>query len=352
MRIAYTEGIAMVTIKDIAKIAGVSPSTVSRVVSNHPRISHETSRKVKAIMEQEGYHPNIMAKSLVSKTTQTLGILLPRPAEELFQNDFFGELLRGIVTQATSVGYDTLITTVTKDSDELNAISRLVRGQRVDGILLLSSRTSDPVIGFLQENKFPFVLIGRSDEFHDVLSIDNNNIQAAQDATNHLLAQGHTRIGFINGPTNLVVSQDRLAGYHKALLEANITPRPEWTIAVDMMQQSGFRAISGYMSMPDRPSALVVFDDAIAFGVLRGLTELGYSVPEDISLVSFNNIPLSGLASTPISSVDIGIYHLGYTASQFLLRSAQGKPLPEDQIIIPHRLIVRKSSLKQISKEQ
>ncbi|MBW7475122.1 LacI family transcriptional regulator [Paenibacillus oenotherae] len=340
----------MVTIKDIAKIAGVSPSTVSRVVSNHPRISHETSRKVKAIMEELGYHPNIMAKSLVSKTTQTLGILLPRPAEELFRNEFFGELLRGIVTQATSAGYDTLITTVTKDTDELMAISRLVRGQRVDGILLLSSRTSDPIIGFLQENKFPFVLIGRSDEFPDVLSIDNNNIQAAQDATNHLIRQGHTRIGFINGPSNLVVAQDRLEGYHKALSDANLSTRPEWITSVDMIQESGFRAMSGYMNQPERPSALVVFDDAIAFGVLRGLTELGYNVPDDISLISFNNNPLSELASTPISSVDIGIYHLGYTASQSLLRAAQGKPLPENQLILPHRLVVRQSSINQISK--
>jgi DNA-binding LacI/PurR family transcriptional regulator len=103
--------------------------------------------------------------------------------------------------------------------------------------------------------------------------------------------------------------------------------------------------MSFFMTLPERPTALVVFDDILAFGVLRGLTELGYSVPEDISLVSFNNIPLSELASTPISSVDIGTYHLGYTASQTLLRAVQGEPLPQNQIIIPHRLIVRESSV-------
>ncbi|MBP3964879.1 LacI family DNA-binding transcriptional regulator [Paenibacillus lignilyticus] len=334
-----------VTIKDIAKIAGVSPSTVSRVVSNHPRISRETSRKVKEIMDQLGYHPNMMAKSLVSKTTQTIGIVLPRPAEELFLNFFFGELIRGIVTQATRAGYDMLMTTVTSDSNELEAISRLVMGRRVDGILLLSSRTSDPIIGFLKQQNFPFVLIGRSDEFPDVLSIDNNNIQAAYDATSHFIAQGHKRIGFISGPPNLVVSQDRLLGYKKALKEANLPFQQEWVLEGDLLQQSGYRAMSFFMSLPDRPTALVIFDDLLAFGVLRGLTELGYSVPQDICIVSFNNIPLSELASTPISSIDIGTYQLGYTASQSLLRIVHDEPLSQNHIIIPHRLIVRESSI-------
>jgi DNA-binding LacI/PurR family transcriptional regulator len=335
----------MVTIKDVAKLAGVSPSTVSRVVSGHPRISAETSRKVKEIMDQLGYHPNVMAKSLVSKTTQTLGILLPRPAEELFLNFFFGELIRGIVTQATRAGYDMLMTTVTSQAGELETVSRLVRGSRIDGLILLSSRTTDPVIGFLEEHRFPFVLIGRSDEYPDVLSIDNDNVQAARDAVNHFIAQGHERIGFVSGPPNLVVSQDRLAGYKKALAEANLPLRPEWILEGDLLQESGFRAMSFFMTLPDRPTALVVFDDILAFGVLRGLTELGYSVPEDLSLVSFNNIPLSELASTPISSIDIGTYHLGYTASQTLLRAVQGEPLPQNHIIIPHRLIVRESSV-------
>jgi DNA-binding LacI/PurR family transcriptional regulator len=335
----------MVTIKDIAKVAGVSPSTVSRVVSNHPRISLETSRKVKEIMEQMGYHPNMMAKSLVSKTTQTLGILLPRPAEELFLNFFFGELIRGIVTQATRAGYDMLMTTVTNDSNELEAISRLVLGRRVDGIILLSSRTSDPIIGFLEEQKFPFVLIGRSDEFPDVVSIDNNNIQANYDATNHFISQGHERVGLVSGPPNLVVSQDRLNGYKKALKDANLPMRQEWILEGELLQESGFRTMSLFMSLPDRPTALVVFDDLLAFGVLRGLTELGYQVPGDISLVSFNNIPLSELASTPISSIDVGTYQLGYTASQALLRIIQGEPLAQNHFIIPHRLIVRESSM-------
>ncbi len=335
----------MVTIKDIAKLAGVSPSTVSRVVSNSPRISRETTDKIKRIMDEHGYHPNEMAKSLVSKTTHTLGIMLPRPAEELFRNDFFGELLRGIVTQSTRMGYDLLMTTVTGEQDELNTISRLARGRRVDGLVLLGSRRDDPLIAYLSENKFPFVVIGRSETHKDALMVDNDNVQASYDATKHLITQGHTRIGFVSGPPNLTLSHDRLKGYQKALSESGLESRAEWIVEGEFLQESGFRSMSLYMSMRERPTALVAIDDNVAFGVLSGLAELGYRVPEDLCLVGFNNIPLAELAAPPLSSIDIGTYQLGYTAIVSLLRLIQGEKPHQNPILIPHKLVVRASSL-------
>jgi DNA-binding LacI/PurR family transcriptional regulator len=334
-----------VTIIDVAKIAGVSPSTVSRVISNHPRISQATAVKVKEIMKELGYHPNVMAKSLVSKTTNTIGIILPRPAEELFLNLFFAEVIRGIVTHSTRSGYDLMMTTGTTEQEELEAITRLVKGRRVDGIILLYSRRKDPLIAFLLEHKFPFVLIGRSEDYPDILSVNNNNVQAAYDATRHLIIQGHKSIGFVSGPPNLIVSKDRMEGYKQALLEANLLANPEWIIESDFLQESGYRAMSILMNLPQRPTALVIIDDVVAFGVLRGLTELGYQVPQNLSIVGFNNIPMSELATPSISSIDIGIYQLGYTASQSLIRAMKNETVHHKQIIIPHRLIVRESSL-------
>ncbi|WP_340015820.1 LacI family DNA-binding transcriptional regulator [Paenibacillus sp. FSL K6-1318] len=335
----------MITIKDIAKLAGVSPSTVSRVISNHPRISTKTSLKVKQIMKELNYHPNIIAKSLVSKTTHTLGIMLPRPAEELFQNYFFGELLRGIITHATRMNYELLLTTETSSDNELHAISRLVHGRRVDGILLLGSKRDDPIISFLEAEKFPFVLIGRSEAHPNAPMVDNDNVQTAYDATHHLIAQGHTRIGFVSGPPDITLSHDRMLGYQKALAQAGLDADSDWIVEGEFLQESGFRAMSLFMSLPDRPTAIVVIDDNVAFGVLRALAELHYLVPEDISVVSFNNIALSELASPPLSSIDIGTYQLGYTAVQVLLKILSGEPQHHNPVIIPHRLIVRESSL-------
>jgi DNA-binding LacI/PurR family transcriptional regulator len=339
-----------VTIKDVAKAAGVSPSTVSRVISNHQRISRKTSIKVKQIMSDLGYHPNMMAKSLVSKTTNTVGILLPRPAEELFVNFFFAEFIRGIATQAARSGYDLLMTTGASEKEELEAITRIVKGKRVDGVIILYSRPNDSIIHFLNKENFPFVLIGRNEEFPDTLCVDNDNIQAAYDATNHLISQGHQRIGFVSGPSNLSVSRDRLEGYQKALRNANLPIHADWIVEGEFLQESGYRAMSFIMNTPDRPTALVAIDDIVTFGVLRGLTELGYRVPQDLSLVSFNNLTLSELTSPPISSIDIGIYQLGYTASHTLLNYIQNDNAPKSRTIIPHRLIIRESSLYVVQK--
>ncbi|MEK4517440.1 LacI family DNA-binding transcriptional regulator [Paenibacillus sp. FSL H8-0122] len=337
-----------VTIKDVAKKAGVSPSTVSRVLSGHPRISLETSRKVKVIMEEMGYTPNMMAKSLVSKTTNSICIILPKPAEELFSNLFFMELIRGIVTQSSRSGYDVLISSGANEKEELEAVSRLLKGRRVDGVILLYSRKDDAVIDFLQSGGYPFVLVGRSDRYEDILSVDNDNIMAAYDATNHLISMGHERIGFVSGPPNLIVSSDRLEGYRKAMQGKGLTMKEEWIVEGEFLQDSGYRAMSFFMNLPNRPTALVAVDDMVSFGVLRGLNELKYKVPEDLAIVSFNNIPLSELSSPPISSIDIGIYHLGYTASQVLIQNIQ-KPDNQDgytnRFVIPHRLIVRESSM-------
>lgn len=341
-----------VTIKDVAKKAGVSPSTVSRVLSNHPRISTQTSNKVKEIMEQLGYHPNIMAKSLVSKTTESICIILPKPAEELFSNLFFMELIRGIVTQANRSGYDVLISSGANEKEEVEAVARLLKGRRVDGAILLYSRNDDPVIEFLHANNYPFVIVGRSNDHPDVLSVDTDNVQAAYDATKHLISMGHERIGFVSGPPNLTVSQDRMKGYQNALIDAGLEMRPEWIVEGEFLQDSGYRAMSFIMSLPNRPTALVVVDDMVSFGVLRGLHELNFKVPDDICLVSFNNITLSELSTPPISSIDIGIYHLGYTASQMLIQNIQnGEDITyQTRQIIPHRLMIRESSMLSLPK--
>lgn len=174
-----------VTIKDVARLAGVSPSTVSRVISNHPRISKATAEKVRQAMETLGYHPNMTAKKLVSKSTKTLGLVLPRSAEELFANPFFSEVLRGMLACANQKQYDLLMSSANNPKEEMETVTRMV--------------------------------LGRSLEHPDVPAVNNDNIAAAFDATFHLINQGHRRIGFVSGPPELVVSGDRLAGYQKAL---------------------------------------------------------------------------------------------------------------------------------------
>ncbi len=339
-----------ITIIDVAKAAGVSPSTVSRVISGSTRISAATSKKVKEIMEELGYHPNAMAKNLVSRTTMTIGLLLPRNADEAFLDIFFPEVTRGILSQANRSGYDLLLKTGMTECEEVEAVTKLVKGRRVDGIILLQSRSKDAVVRFLHEEKFPFVLIGRTPEFTDIMTVDNDNRQAAYDVTRHLLQQGHTRIGFVGGPLEMVVSSDRFDGYRSAMQEAGIEPRPDWYhIEASKLKDDGYRVMSMLMGTPERPTALVVMDDLVAFGILSSLSELGYNVPQDMAIFGFNNNPMSPVSSPPVSSVDIGVYQLGFTAAQALVGALKGQPQERERTIVPHRLIARESSMHWIS---
>ena len=334
-----------VTIKDVARKAGVSPSTVSRVLSKHPAISRETVARVYRIMDELGYQPNIMAKSLVSRSANTIALILPQPAEELFQFHFFHEVIRGIVANSNLNGFDLLLVPGWSEESKLNTLSRLIRSRRIDGVILMNSSLFDPLITFLSEQQFPAVIIGRTPDGSTLVSVDNDNVQAAYDATVHLIAGGHQRIGYVSGPPGLTVSYDRMEGYHKALTEARLPVRKDWIVEGDFLQETGYRAMSLLMSLPERPTALVVIDDLVALGVMRGITELGFQVPGDMCVVSFNNIALSELSSPSISSIDISTYQIGYTTSQSLIKLINGESLHQNRIIIPHRLVARESSM-------
>src|SRR5690606_24862775 len=232
----------------------------------------------------------------------------------------------------------------------IELINRLVLGRRIDGIILLSSRVDDPLIKRLNELTFPTVIIGRTDVEHQLLSVDTDNVQASYDATMHLIKQGHTKIGFIGGDTSLTVSIDRLNGYKLAMKQAGLTLNEDWLMDSYYLEQSAFRSVSMLVQGENHPTALIVMDDHLAFGILRAMNEMGIECPKHISLVSFNNIQLAELASPPLTSIDIGTYQLGYTASQLLVKKlTQPTSVTTERVIIPHKLVMRESSLKYIN---
>lgn len=337
------------TIKNVAHEAGVSLSTVSRVASGHSSVREETYRKVKKVIDDMGYTPDFIAKSLVSKTTSSIGVLLPKQEENISSNTIsLMEMVRGMTARANLSGFEVFISTGSNEKEEIEIVSRLLKGRRVDGIIVCSSRKDDAVIDFLKLQEYPFVLIGRSDKYNGILSVDTDNLKAAYDATNHLIAMGHNRIGFAHGPSNLIVSSDRLKGYRRALLDNGLEVHSEWIVDGESLQNKDYQDISSLMKLRERPTAILAVDDITAFSVISDLNKLKYKVPNDMAVVSFNNTMLTELSIPPISSIDIGIYQLGYTASKVLIESIR-RPRNETpsskRYIIEHRLIVRESSI-------
>jgi len=339
------------TIKDVAKYAGVNPSTVTRVIHDHPKISEETKRKVREAMEELNYHPNLIARSLVNQTTQTIGIIMPSAAEKALQNPFFSEVLRGISAMAHDKKYSLYLSTGETEEEILDGVKDMINGKRVDGIVLLYSRQNDQVTNYLVEKKFPFVVIGKTSlKSQNACHVDNDNELAALEVTEYLIQLGHQEIAFVGGSIELFVTLDRLNGYKKALTQANIPIRNEYIVHTDFVREGGKEAVQKLFAKPKVPTALVVTDDLMAYGVLSALNDLGINVPNDVSVISFNNLMLSEFAQPPLTSVDINIKELGEKAVDCLVerlnKNKEQKVNSGKSIIVPFKVVHRSSCQK------
>ncbi|SFE06289.1 LacI family DNA-binding transcriptional regulator [Fictibacillus sp. FJAT-27399] len=335
-----------VTIKDVAKLANVAPSTVSRVIANNPRISEKTKLRVREAMEHLGYHPNFNARSLANRSTQAIGLVMPGSADKAFQNPFFPEVIRGISTIVHEKEYALYMSTGQTEDEIHDGVVRMVQGGRVDGIILLYSSVDDKVMNYLIEKKFPFTLIGKPFKNEDAIThIDNDNFKAAREMADYLISLGHDKIGFVGGSSHLVVTIDRLLGYEKSLRIHQIPYRDEYIIHEEFLKEGGQEAIRKLMALEEPPTALLVMDDLMAFGVLSTLSEMNISVPDDISVLSFNNVMLADFSTPALTSVDINIFKLGYEAAECLMDLIAKPDLKPRRVAVPYRLVERQSCM-------
>ncbi len=335
----------MATIKDVAKDAGVSPSTVSRVINNHDRISPETKKKVKESMDKIGYYPNVIAQNLVNQESRTLGLIMPYSTEEAFADPFYAEVLRGIGAIAQENNYSILLITCKDDEDdELNASLKAVRSKKVDGLLLLRSRRDDLLIEKLSELDISFVVLGRPKEKLGVHWVNNDNIKASQKIVEHLIDLDHEKVALVTGEKDYIVYQDRLKGYKKALIENNLDYNKDYVIRCEGDRDSSYRATLKLVE--DNPELTAIFgaDDVMAYGIIKALKKLGLDVPGDIAVVGFNNNPFSGLISPPLTTVDINTYQLGVTSTNRLIKLIQDKSVTGYKEIVETDIIIRESS--------
>lgn len=336
---------ATITIKDVAKLANVAPSTVSRVIANNNRISEATKKRVRKAMEELGYHPNFNARSLANKSTKAIGLVMPSSASKTFQNPFFPEVIRGISSYARIKDYTLYMTTGETEEEILNDCIKMVQGKRVDGLILLYSRNNDPIVEYLVQTKFPFVLIGKPFKYADEITyIDNDNYKAARELTEYLIGKSHKKIAFIGGNLNLLVTQDRLNGYKDAMKLATIPIHDEYIKHMEFDREGGQLAVSDLMSLPEKPTAIFVTDDMMALGVLSVLQERNVQVPDHVSVVSFNNIIVSELTSPPLTTVDVNIFQLGIEACKAVVECTENEQYVTKSIIIPTKIIERQSS--------
>lgn len=345
MKVCRKESANMaVTIKDVAALAGVSPSTVSRTCKDNPSISKETKEKVRRAMQELGYEPNFQTGSPSGQGTRTIGIILPPSTREAYENPFYLEIIRGISQFCNGRQYISTIITGQNPEEILEAIQMMVRSSQVDSFIVLYSRQDDRIVDYLYNEGLLYVLIGKAHQYaNQTIYIDNDNLLAGQEATEYLCNLGHKKIAYLGSESSLMFSADRKAGYQLALLKHGLTINPEFCIEVEEVSMDHYEPIQELLKKKGRPTAIVVSDDILAVSLEKVCIQYGLSIPEDLSIISFNDSLFARLTSPQLTSINVNSFQLGIEAASQIINHTENPNLLATKIIVPHSLVERSS---------
>ena len=332
-----------VTIKDVAALAGVSTSTVSRVCNNNPAISRETADRVRKAMAELGYEVSSPAEPTAPQPIKMIGIVLPPSDKDGFENNFFLKTIRGISQVCNQRQTASTIITGEDYAELLHSVKTLHLSGRIDGFILLYSRKNDVIADYLCEQALPYVLVGKPQDSPGATPcIDNDNLLAGRDAADYLYDLGHRRIGFLGKGKDHIYAADRQAGWQLSMLLHGLTPRPEDCIEMEHVH-SDDTALRQLLRREDRPTAFIVSDDLLGLVLERACAATGLSIPGDLSIIAFNNSLYSQLASPQLTTVAINSYQLGQEAAAQIISYLENPNLRTTRTIVPHRIVERSS---------
>ncbi|HEX8218423.1 MAG TPA: LacI family DNA-binding transcriptional regulator [Chloroflexia bacterium] len=329
------------TLEEIAKHAGVSRSTVSRVMNDHPNVDQETRARVRSVAESLNYQPNVAARSLAAGRTHILGLVIPMGVSALFSDPYFPLLIQGIAS-ACNANEHSVMLWLAEPEYERRTIRQVLQGGLIDGVILASALMDDPMLEALRKRGLPFILVGRHPTDNEVSYVDVDNVNSAREMVAYLLRLGHKRVATIAGPNNMIAGADRLQGYLLALRNRGIAANPALIVEADFTEEGGYIAMQRLV--PHAPDAVFVASDAMAVGALRALREAGLRVPEDIALAGFDDIPFAARADPPLTTVRQPIQRMGTLAAETLI-DLISHPQPQPRrIVLPTELLIRESS--------
>lgn len=333
-----------VTIRDVAALAKVSPSTVSRVCKDHPSISKETKEKVRRAMAQIGYEYNDPSGETECKNSRTMGIILPPSTRQTYENPFYLEAIRGISQFCNSRKYISTIITGQNNEEILDAVRTMQQNGQVDGFVMLYSKEDDTIVDYLYNEGITYVLIGKAQQnANQTIYIDNDNILAGMEATEYLYDLGHRKIAYLGSESIMMFSSDRKTGYQMALLQHDLPIEKKYIIEVDHVFMDEDEPLIEMLKSEDHPTAIVVSDDILAVSLERVCNQCGLSIPKDLSIISFNDSLFAKLTSPQLTSVDVNSFQLGIEAASQLINHIENPNLLATKIIVPHSIVKRDS---------
>jgi len=332
-----------VTLDDISKKAEVSKMTVSRVLTGKGQVAPKTKEKINKIIKELGYQPNLLARSLSSKKTSIIGVVLSK-REHMFMFDYTTKVLSGIMDVAIDNDYQLMLCPISTDKDTKGEYERLVRSKMLDGVVLLKRKESDPYISELIDLNFPFVMLNYK-KFSDTISfVDSENFHGAQIAVEHLYSKGHRKIAFVRGRIGETNSNDRFLGYQGALSDLGLDFKEDWVINGEFDQEVAYRECDKLLDLEDVPTAIFCADDNMALGVMKRLNEMNVRIPEDMAIVGFDDIQFGSISSPTLTTIRQPIYEIGRRGMEVLMSLINDEDTSAVHELLPVELIKREST--------
>lgn len=326
------------SIKDIARIAGVSPSTVSRALADSPRVSLATRERIKAIARRLDYTPSLAARSLVMGSSPIIGVIAPT-----LSDPYIASVMKGLEEASHEAGYQRLVASTQGDGEREIAMVRLLLGHNVAGLVILSSRANGEYRKLISQIDVPVVFVNSLHAGDHIYNVATDNEYGGWLATSYLLGLGHQRIAYLAGPRRGRSHTARAAGYRRALETAGLSFQQQMVIPGDGTIRAGRNALHWWLKQPQaqRPTAIFCYNDLAALGLLSEAYQQGVSIPEQLSVMGFDNVPVTEISIPPLTTVEQRTYELGRLAITSLLTALENKPVTD--IFLRGELIVRAS---------
>ncbi|MFC4618287.1 catabolite control protein A [Camelliibacillus cellulosilyticus] len=328
------------TIYDVAREAGVSMATVSRVVNGNPNVKPSTRKKVQNAIERLGYRPNAVARGLASKRTTTVGVIIPD-----ISSIFFSELARGIEDIATMYKYNIILSNSDHNKDKELHLLQTLLGKQVDGIVFMGGRLTDEHIEEFSKSPVPVVLAATVDKGGKTPSVNIDYGQAAYDAASYFVDRGHKHIAAVIGPEGDPINGElKLEGYRNALQSGGIAVNDNMIVSGDYTYDSGQEAMEQLLKLNERPTAIFAVTDEMALGVIHQIQDAGLNVPNDIEVISCENTRLAQMVRPTLSSIVVPMYDIGAVAMRLLTKYMTKENVEDHNVILPHRMEYRGST--------
>ncbi|SDY23207.1 LacI family DNA-binding transcriptional regulator [Tindallia californiensis] len=330
------------TINEVAKLAGVSKATVSRVINESKPVNQDKKEKVLRAIEELQFKPNPVARGLVQKRTGFIGVLIPD-----ITNSFFAEIVRGIECVVQEHQYHIVLCHTFHSHEKEVEHLRMLREKYVDGIVFMTSKVTEAHKRFFSENKLPVTFVNRKCNDLRSFSVDINNYQAAKEITSFFLKRGHRQIAIIRAPlTDRTSGYERFKGYQDALKMYHIPLREHLVLRSTFKIDSAYKAVKRFLNEGYRATAIVATSDLMAIGAIKALIDHGLRIPENVEVSGFDDVPIAMYYNPSITTIRQPIIEIGKTAGEMLIAKIEGINVTEKNIVLPHSIIFRKSTLK------